>query len=404
LANEINLHPKYIPLFESDSRYFVVTGGRGSGKSFGVAMFLLNLTYEKGHKILFTRYTMISAQTSIIPEFNEKIDLMGVQDDFRITKDEVINMTTGSSIMFKGIRTSSGNQTAALKSLNGVTTFVVDEAEELTNEDEFDKIDQSVRVKEKPNRCILILNPTTKEHWIYQRFFEPFGIPDGFNGVQNNATLIHTTYMDNKDNLSESFLERIYDMKLRRPDKYQHQIMGGWLAKAEGVVIRNWRVGDYIQTEHTCYGQDFGFSQDMSTLVKISIDKDSRKAWVKEIYGKTNLSTTEIAFANKQECGMDLIIADNSEPRLINELKAQGVNIKPTIKKKGSILSGIALMQDYEIIVDKNSHGIMKEFNNYTWQERGHKPIDKFNHYIDAIRYGLQYLAQGIGSGRYVVR
>lgn len=404
MSNNIRLHPKYQPLWFSDNRYFVVTGGRGSGKSFGVAMFLLNLTYEKGHKVLFTRYTMISAQTSIIPEFIEKIDMMGVEGDFRITKDEIINMTTNSSIMFKGIRTSSGNQTAALKSLNGVTTFVLDEAEELTNEDEFDKIDQSVRVKNKPNRCILILNPTTKEHWIYQRFFEPFGIPDGYNGSDKNVTFIHTDYRDNKDNLSQSFLDNINDMKERRPEKYTHQILGGWLAKAEGVVIRNWKSGEYVQTENTCYGQDWGFSKDLTTLVKVSIDKEERKMWVREVYGKTNLSTSEIAFLNNQECGIDLIIADNSEPRLIEELKAQGVNIKPTVKRKGSILSGIALMQDYEIIVDKNSHNIMKEFNNYVWQERNQKPIDKFNHYVDAIRYALQYLAQGVGSGKYVVR
>ena len=142
---EVKIHEKYIPLWQDPSRYFVITGGRGSGKSFGVAVFLLNLTYEQGHKVLFTRYTMISAQTSIIPEFIEKIDIMGVGEDFRITKDEIINLTTGSSIIFKGIRTSSGNQTAALKSLNGVTTFVLDEAEELVDETVFDKIDFSVR-------------------------------------------------------------------------------------------------------------------------------------------------------------------------------------------------------------------------------------------------------------------
>lgn len=402
--SEISISPKYQPLWTSDSRYFVITGGRGSSKSFSVTVFLLGLTYERGHKVLFTRYTMISAQTSIIPEFVEKIDLMGVNGDFRITKDEIINMTTGSSIMFKGIRTSSGNQTAALKSLNGVTTFVLDEAEELQNEDEFDKIDQSVRVKDKPNRCILILNPTTKEHWIYQRFFEPNGVPDGWNGIDKDTTFIHTTYMDNKDNLSESFLKNIYTMKARRPDKYQHQILGGWLAKAEGTIIRNWKAGEYIQLENTVYCQDFGFSTDMSTLVKISIDKESQKMYVKEVYGKTNLTTSEIYRLNKQECGMDLIICDNSEPRLIKELKDKGLNIRPTVKRSGSILSGIALLQDYEIIVDRNSHGIMREFNNYVWQERNEKPIDKYNHFVDAIRYGLMYLAQGIGSGKYVVR
>ena len=371
---EIKIHEKYIPLWKHDSRYYVVTGGRGSGKSFGVAIFLLNLTYEPGHKVLFSRYTMISAQSSIIPEFIEKIDMMGVSDQFRITKDEIINLTTGSSIMFKGIKTSSGNQTAALKSLNGVTTFVLDEAEELVEEDVFDKIDFSVRSKEKQNRCVLILNPTTKEHWIYQRFFQNRGIPDGFNGKQDDVTFIHTDYRDNEKNLSDSFLQQVLEMKVRRPDKFQHQILGGWLAKAEGTIIRNWRVGDYVQTEHTVYGQDWGFSTDPTTLVKISVDKQSRKMWVKEVYGKPNMSTTEIAEANKAECGLDLIIADNSEPRLVNELKQLGLNIKPTIKKKGSILSGIALMQDFEIIVDPKSVGVIKEFNNYAWQERNEKP------------------------------
>lgn len=403
--NNIKLNDRYSALFTADSRYFICTGGRGSGKSFGIAVFLLSLTYEQGHKVLFTRYTMISAQTSIIPEFIEKIDLMGVNDHFRITKDEIINITTGSSIIFKGIRTSSGNQTAALKSLNGVTTFVIDEAEELTDESSFDKIDFSVRSQTKQNRCILILNPTTKEHWIYQRFFQSYGVNSGWNGSTNKVTYIHTSYKDNKENLSDSFLEQVFEMKLKRPDKYEHQILGGWLSAAEGAIFKNWRVGDYIQTETTCYCQDFGFSVDKTTLVKISIDKASNKLYVKEIYGKAGLSTTEIAMKNKMECGIDLIICDSSEPRLIKEIKQKGdLNIRPTIKKKGSILSGIALMQDYEIVVDRKSYGIVRELNNYVWQEKNAKPNIGYEHYLDAIRYGLTFLVQGKNSGKYVIR
>lgn len=402
--SKLNIHNKYIPLFQRDSRYYVITGGRGSGKSFSVNVFLLNLTYEAGHKVLFSRYTMISAHTSIIPEFIEKINLMGVHEDFRITKDEIMNLKTGSSIIFKGIRTSSGNQTAALKSLNGVTTFVVDEAEELVDEETFDKIDFSIRSQLKQNRVILILNPTTKEHWIYKRWFLTENVKEGSNLTRNNVTYIHTTYRDNKDNLSESFLQQIDTMKKKRPDKYEHQILGGWLNKAEGTIIRKWRVGDYIPTELTCYGQDFGFSEDLTTLVKISVDKNARKVWVKEIFGNKGLSTSQVYMKNKAECGLDLIICDNSEPRLIQELKTLGLNIKPTIKKKGSILSGIALMQDYEIIVDRNSHGIIREINNYVWKGKGEAPVDKFNHYIDAIRYAMMYLIQGINSGVYTIR
>lgn len=404
MSNNVVLNEKYVPLFQNDSRYFVVTGGRGSGKSFGVAVFLLNLTYEEGHKVLFSRYTMTSAQTSIIPEFVEKIELMGVQNDFRITKDEIINLTTKNSIIFKGIRTSSGNQTAALKSLNGITTFVLDEAEELIDEDTFNKIDLSVRVQERQNRCILILNPTTKEHWIYQRWFQNVGVPEGWNGKEGNATYIHTTYMDNKDNLSESFLEQVYDMKKRRPDQYQHAILGGWLNKAEGTIYKNWRIGDYQHKELTVFGQDFGFSTDPTTLVQVSVDPEEKKMWVRECYGQKNMTTSQIASKNRQYCGLDLIICDSAEPRLIQELKNMDLNIRGAVKKKGSILSGIALVQDYEMIIDKNSHGIVRELNNYVWQERNSKPVMAYDHYLDAIRYALQYLVQGKSLGRYVIR
>jgi phage terminase large subunit len=197
----IKIDNKYSPIADSDGRYFIVTGGRGSGKSFSVNLLLVLLTYEAGHTILFTRYTLSSTYISIIPEFLEKIELLDKYDDFYITKDEIRNKRSGSKIIFKGIKTSSGDQTANLKSLQGVTTFVLDEAEELTNEDTFDKIDLSVRQLGKQNRVILILNPTTKEHWIYKRFFEDKGIQEGINLTKDNVTYIHTTYLDNIENL-----------------------------------------------------------------------------------------------------------------------------------------------------------------------------------------------------------
>ena len=404
MAKNIQLNEKYVSLFKNDTRYFVISGGRGSGKSFGVSMFLLNLTYQTGHKVLFTRYTLTSASTSIIPEFIEKIDLMDKHADFRITKDEIMNLTTGSSILFKGIRTSSSNQTAALKSLNGITTFVLDEAEELIDEESFDKIDLSVRIQDAQNRAILILNPTTKEHWIYKRFFRDAMFKEGTNGVKGNTTYIHTTYKDNIANLDASFLQRVSEIKRRNPAKYLTQILGGWKEKAEGTIYTNWRVGNYIQTDLTCYGQDFGFAVDNTTLVKVSIEKESQKIWVKEIFSRPNMSTTQIATENKRECGMDLIICDNSEPRLINELKKKDINIRPTIKKSGSILSGIALLQDYEIVVDAKSLGIIRELNNYVWKDKNAVPVDDFNHCLDGIRYACMYLLQGLSSGTYNIR
>ena len=394
----------------NESRYFVLTGGRGSGKSFAATVFLVLLTYERGHKILFTRYTMTSAGSSIIPEFIEKLEMMEVIEDFRITKDEITNIKTGSSIIFKGIKTASGNQTAALKSLNGVTTFVLDEAEELIDEDVFDKIDQSVRVKTKPNRVILILNPTTKEHWIYQRFYQNQGIMDMYNGIKANVTYIHTTYKDNVNaegvsNLSASFLEQIDQIRINRPEKYEHQILGGWLNRAEGVVFTNWRLGMFDDSFDIIYGQDYGFANDPTVLVKLSIDKRNRRIFVKEMYGKQAMSTSEIASMNIRYAGPDLIIADSAEPRLIHEVRLKGSNVKPTIKKSGSILSGISLLQDFDLVIDPESVEIIKEMNNYVWSDSGkQRPVDKWNHRIDAIRYAAQYALANFSRGAYVIR
>ena len=396
------LNKKYNAL-GNDTRYFVITGGRGSGKSFAITTFLAFLTFEQGHKILFTRYTMISAGNSIIPEFLEKLELYGIMEHFRITKDEILNISTGSSILFKGIRTSAGNQTAALKSISGITTWVLDEAEELVKEEDFDKIDQSVRSKAKPNRVIMILNPATKEHWIYQRFFAGKGVNAGFNGYRDNVTYIHTTFKDNIENLSESFLLQLEDIRRRRPDRYNHQILGGWLDKAEGVVFSNWRTGMFNDSADFIFGQDFGFSVDPTTLIKVAIDRDRKTMWIKTMYAKPGLSTKEIGELNRRYAEDNLIICDNAEPRLISELQ-EYCNIKPTVKRSGSILSGIALVQDFDLVIDADSTELIKELNNYVWHERNERPVDKWNHQLDALRYSAQYFLANANKGVYVIR
>tara|TARA_R100000084_G_scaffold97808_1_gene51802 strand:- start:752 stop:1783 length:1032 start_codon:yes stop_codon:yes gene_type:complete len=342
---------------------------------------------------------------SIIPEFIEKIELMGIGEQFTITKTEIINNLTGSSIYFSGIRTSSGDQTAKLKSIQGVSTFVLDEAEELTDEESFDKIDFSIRAKNVTNRCILILNPTTKENWIYQRFFQNRGIPDGFNGTKNNITYIHTTYLDNLTHLSKSFVKQIDDMKIRRPEKYKHQIMGGWLQRAEGVIFTHWNIGKFNTQIDSIYGLDFGFSVDPSALVEVAIDKVRKIIWLKEHFYKTGLTTSQIYDLSIRYAGKNLIVCDNSEPRLISELKSKGLNVVPTIKRKGSILTGISLMQDHQMIVDSSSINLIREFNNYSWKLSGSIPHDSNNHLCDSSRYAIQYLlTRSVPHGSYFVK
>ena len=374
--NKIKISPKWKALFKSINRYFVCTGGRGSSKSFTVTLYLLVLTFEVGHKILFTRYTMSSAKTSIIPQFLEVMELLGYgSETFEITNDTITNKQTGSQILFKGIKTSSGVQTASLKSLTGITTFVVDEAEEL------------VRVKGVQNRVILIMNPATVDNWIYKRWF--------LNGkATKNTTYIHTTYLDNIDNLNEDIVQSFNDMKENDPKQYEHVVLGGWKLKADGVIFENWERGEFDTSLPYLYGADYGFAADPSTLVKVAIDSKNKKLYVEEKLYQKHLSTDQLKTLYHEIVKTDLVICDSAELRLINDLISDNINAQPTVKKAGSVVAGIQSLKGYTMVVCGDSSNLVTELNNYCWIDKGTKtiPIDNYNHLIDALRYAFQYL------------
>ncbi|MDH3381656.1 MAG: PBSX family phage terminase large subunit [Flavobacteriaceae bacterium] len=386
----IKLNAKYKPLWSSDSSLFIITGGRGSAKSFHVSDFCENLTFEQGHTILFTRYTLTSAHISIIPEFEEKIELEGHIPFFNINKTEIVNNRTQSNILFRGIRTGSGTQTANLKSIQNLTTWVLDEAEELTDENIFDKINESVRKKGIHNRVILVLNPPTKEHFIYKRFFQDCGVVDGWNGTKNGITYIHTTYLDNIHNLSQKFIDNANDLKEKYPEKYKHRMLGAFLDKAEGIIFENWKYGEFDESLPFGYGMDFGFFPDPDVVVKCAIDFKRKILYVKSVLKLNNAGTDKLAKEVITNCDVSKsVIADCAENRLISDLKSKGVkNIQAVKKFGGSVLAGIKTMLDFEIIVDSESTGIGVELNNYAWSDKKNGvPIDAYNHNIDAIRY-----------------
>lgn len=244
---EITLNEKIQELWTTNKRYILITGGRGSSKSFSVTIYLNDQSYNEHFKALFTRYTMKSAHDSIIPEQKEKIELLGQEKDFHITKEDIINKVTENQIMFRGIKTSSGDQTANLKSLEGVTHFVVDEAEEFKDEETFDTINLSVRTKKAENKVIIILNPCDTNHWIYKRWIKSthriINI-DGYDvpiSTHPDVCHLHLTYLDNSENLSESFLKQMEQMKIEAPAYYGHKAIGQWLDHAEGAIIKNYK-------------------------------------------------------------------------------------------------------------------------------------------------------------------
>lgn len=390
--NEITLSNQWQTLWESDSRYFVFTGGRGSGKSYAVTYFLIDLIRsESGHIVLFSRKTMTSARISIIPMFQQVLKDSGVEEEFEVTNDEITHKLSGSKIWFKGLQTSNGDNTANLKSIP-ITTWVLDEAEELKDEELFDKVDLSIRNQHKDNRVILVLNPTTKEHFIYNKFFEEAGIFPGSNTTKEGITTIHSTWMDNTDHLSESFITQALLMQKKAPEQYEKIMLGGWRDKAEGTVFTNWEVGEGGQGLQSVYGYDDGYSPDPAAMVETKIDKVSKTIYIKELIYHTQMVESEKVSKIKEYSSGGKVYCEHSGS-IIESCKRQGVNAVKAIKGPGSVLKGISTLQDYKLVIHPDSINLVKELNNYAWDSRkSDTPIDKYNHLIDALRYSISDL------------
>lgn len=229
---------KYQPLFDRlhPCRYFVVTGGRGSGKSYAISTAVGADHCSADYNTLYLRQTLVSAHVSIIPEFYEKMELMGLADTVVKSNTDLRNRFTGWRIYFRGIQTSRGSNEAQLKSIKRIGLALVDEAQELVDEKAFDRIDYTLRDKGIKNRVILSLNPTDKKHWIYRRFFKERGVPDDFNGVVGDTCYIHTTYLDNLANLDADFIRLAEQCKQDNPAKYRNIFLGFWAGDNEGAL------------------------------------------------------------------------------------------------------------------------------------------------------------------------
>jgi phage terminase large subunit len=401
----VDTNEQFKSLYTSSKRYFLITGGRASLKSTTVHDFIARLTFETGHGILFTRYTMTSAHKSIIPEFEIILNRLGIRDLFYITKSKIINLQTGSFILFSGIKTSSGDQTANLKSLSGITTWVIEEGEDFNNDRAFDIIDDSIRSNQRQNRVIWIQNPTTKEHFIYKRWIDPNNTEVEIKGhrviVSNMDEVehIHVTYhlAERLGYLSQGWVNKANRVKTENPKFYYHNYIGGWLSKAEGVVYDNWERGQWDKSLSWCFGLDFGFHPDETAMCKVAVDHKKKILYLEEVLYKKELSTDGMIKAIKRIArDTDLIIGDNSEKRLIHDLRNKGgFNIHPCVKGAGSIKKGINDILSYKMIVCGESQNLVRELSNYVWNDRkSGVPNDAMNHLCDAFRYGFDRMSR----------
>ena len=392
------VHSVYHPLYTNKDKFIVlITGGRGSGKSFEVARFLERLTVEKGRKILFTRYTLVSASKSIIPEVEDKIERDGTQEYFKVTKDRIINKYTGSELMFMGILASSGNQTAKLKSIQGVSVFVCDEAEEWRSEEDYDKMVLSIRTKGVQNMVIVVMNPASTSHFVYQKYIKDTHRIEVIDGVpvqistHPNVLHIHTTYLDNLEYLSREFVSEIEDIKANNPEKYQRIVIGKWSEMNEGAIFKRYSVVDSMPhfVQRCGLGLDFGYTNDPTAGVFCGVYGNT--LYLDEVCYNTHMVSGDIIKALRQYSSFD-ITADSADPRLIDDLRAGGLRVFPVVKGAGSVIASINKMLEMDICITARSKNLRYELDNCCWAKDKdgrytNEPIDANNHLIDAARY-----------------
>lgn len=388
----------YKTFWNFKGRYRVVKGGRGSKKSTTTALwYIVNLIKYPQANLLVIRKTGRTIKDSVYTQLKWAVHRLGVDAffDFKLSPLEVVYKPTGQKIYFRGL--DDPLKVTSITVDTGCLCWMwIEEAYEVMKQDDFEVLNESIR-GEVPEglfkQITLTFNPWNEKHWIKARFFDAEDDPD--------ILAITTNYLCNEwlDAADKRVFER---MKTQNPRRYAVAGLGNW-GIVDGLVYENWEEEAFdiekvkkIPGVVSCFGMDFGYTNDPSTLFCGLYDKENKRLYVfDELYEK-GLSNRRI-YERVSEMGYlkEKIIADSAEPKSIDELKGYGMRVKGARKGKDSVLNGIQWIQDLEIIIHPRCVNFLTEISNYTWEKDkfGNKlnaPIDDFNHILDAMRYALE--------------
>lgn len=386
----------------------LISGGRDSGKTFAFGLFSGLASHNYGHRILYTRQTMSSTDNSITKALDNRLELLGIDSFFTYANHNYAVKRGKGCISITGQKTSSGTQTAKLKSIEDYSVFATEEGEELTNLEDWLKIKRSIRATDLQCLSIIIFNPPTKNHFLYKEFYQ--NVPAGFNGIIGRTLYIHTTYIDNgKANMAEhnwheyEDLRKYYEMyesyteeERKKCDKkvfkkwrqYKTAILGGFRDVAEGVIF-DYTIGEFVEGEYvSIYGADQGYTHP-TAVIKVNINKKQKKIYLKQVFYKTNQSESQVYNAIKPIVGYSKIYCDDAAAMFIAGGKERGLNIEGA--KKPKIKDRINAALDYQIIIDPDSEDLIQEFDLYRWNDKKTKeePVDEDNHAMDAWMYAF---------------
>lgn len=382
----------YLPYLQDYSkRYEIYYGGAGSGKSKFVSQKLVYKAMQSLRKILVLRKVNRTTKNSTFQILQDTLSEWKLLPYCKVNKtDFSIMLPNGSQFICIGL-----DDQEKLKSIVGLTDAWLEEATEFTQND-FNQVDLRIRERVNASQIILSFNPVSKANWCFLQFFKEDPTLDAFRAGCN---IVHTNYLDNKF-LPDEYIKSLLLLETTNPVFYKIYALGEF-GSLDKLVYNNWQSIEFDYTQikgKRCLGLDFGYTNDPTALTCSIVDDENKRLYVYQTWGGTGYLNDQIAKKLIElGYGRSTIIADSAEVKSIDEIKLAGVRrILPATKGPGSILQGIQRVQQYEIIVHPSCTELIEELQNYSWtkdkatNEYINKPVDKFNHYLDALRYSLQ--------------
>lgn len=385
-VNKNIFNDAYYPcLNDYSKRYNIYYGGGGSGKSVFVAQKLIIKALKEKRKILVIRKVMATQLSSCWQLILDTLSRFNLLSYCKVNKSNFqIELPNGSLFLFKGLDDSE-----KIKSIVGITDIWIEEATDITLDD-FTQLDLRLRAEEDNLQMYLSFNPVSKANWCFKKWF---------SGKNKDTFILKTTYKDNKF-LPQDYIDTLENLINSNPTYYRIYVLGEFCS-LNRLIYTNYEVKEFdfkqISGTHLC-GLDFGFSIDTTAFVASILDEENKVIYIYKEWcdkGKTN---DEIAKAlSSLGYSKSLIIADSAEPKSIEELKRFGfIRVRASLKGADSIRHGIDKLSQYKLIVHPSCVETITELENYSWQkdkstgEYIDKPIDDFNHCMDALRYSLQ--------------
>lgn len=393
----------YRDFWNFKGRYRVCKGSRASKKSKTTALFFIySMMKYPGANLLVIRKVYRTLKDSCFTDLKWAINRLRVNDywDIKESPLEMVYIPTGQKILFRGLDDPLKVTSITVETGNLCWAWL-EEAYEINKEQDFNMLDESIRGKiEGPlyKQITLTLNPWNERHWIKKRFFD----------VKDENVMAKTTnYMCNEW-LDESDKKLFEDMKKNNPRRYQVAGLGEW-GIVEGLVYENWEEKEFDVNEisrregvKSAFGLDFGYTNDPSAFFCGLIDVGNKKIYVFDEIYRNAMKNREIAEEIiRKGYGKEKIVADSQEPKSIDELYDLGLKgIRKSRKGKDSINNGVQYIQDYKIIIHPRCVNFITEISNYMWDKDKfdnpiNKPVDDFNHLMDAMRYALESYSKG---------